>query len=547
MPPNASPAPPDHPGAPLPSSRSLLPAGAPRLRPVVGGYDIHRWPIHVPRVESESLPGWLRRLARRYGITPGAVLDEIGATSRRQVHPDLPALIRADPAGFTRVGLHPSVQAARASSRGATLEQLDGHYWADVRYRRTPRWARASRYCPACLADTGVWTDTWQHPYHLACTIHGLLLEVACPRCQARPLAKPTWLTHDGSPAACHDFINATSSTRYRRRCNTDLTLTPTSQAHPDLLAAQEWLWQVVTAADDGEPVTVIGLPVDAAIVYQAAAEVITENTHDLAAGELRFAEEHGLAVAHLLLTQTSAAAAAELAPQLGGFHPQQGAAPIGPLYRVTHRPRNPVISAISLQQHQGRLTVGAELKFRVGTSAPAYPVAWQVKTSALTLSAGLPELPMAAIPATLWPGSVTLGDPALDVEHGVDAPLGRALAALALARYGSTRGWRLLAVGLGLPARSATTGARHWHGIDQAGSGPPTSLPSPPCSSSCTPPRRRSTTNAGASPPGPTGSWPRPAASGPAAPTSVSPGAGSPGPCGASTPAAISPSRRHR
>ena len=40
------------------------------LRAVVGGYDISRWPLRVPRVAGESLESWLGRLAHRYGLHP---------------------------------------------------------------------------------------------------------------------------------------------------------------------------------------------------------------------------------------------------------------------------------------------------------------------------------------------------------------------------------------------------------------------------------------------------------------------------------------------
>ena len=244
-------------------------------------------------------------------------------------------------------------------------------------------------------------------------------------------------------------------------------------EAHPDLLGAQEWLWTLIAAASREEQVAVVGFHVPAATAYEAAAEIITENTLDPKISDIRFAEEHGLRVAHLLLTEPSLRDAASLAANVRGFNPQEGVAPIGPLFRVQQRPRNAVLTAISLQQHQGQLTVGAELKFRVGTPAPCYPQAWRVTTTPLTPAARLPDLPMSSIPSTLWPGSVTLGSAELDAQFGVDTPFGRAFAAIALARFASDRGWRLIAVNLGLPAHSASTGARHWHAIDKAGHWP--------------------------------------------------------------------------
>jgi len=458
---------------PRPSAEPTPPwarVGPPPLRTIVGGYDIYRWPIYVPRGDAESLAGWKRRLAHRYGITVTGVLAELGIDHRSQAQPDLAAMVAADPTGFARAGLDPALQAARCSVIGAALDRLDAHYWSDIRGRRSPRWTRSSRFCPRCLAESGQWAETWQHPYHLACTSHGVLLEWRCPYCHAEPFAKPTWLAHDGHPTACHDFIDTPTGKRYRERCGTELAETPTVEAHPDLLAAQEWLWSLISATAREVPVTVAGFEVAATAAYEAAAEIITENTLDPKASDIRFAEQHGLQVAHFLLTRSSLGEAASVASEVRGFNPQEGLAPIGPLFRVQQRPRNAVLTAISLQQHQGRLTVGAELKFRVGTPAPCYPQTWRVTTTPLTPAAGLPDLPMSSIPSTLWPESITLGSAELDAQFGVETPLGRAFAAIALARFASDRGWRLIAVNLGLPAHCASTGARHWHAIDKAG-----------------------------------------------------------------------------
>ena len=99
-------------------------AGPPSLRTIVGGYDIYRWPIYVPRGDGESLAGWLRRLAHRYGITVTGVLAELGIDHRSQAQPDLPAMVEADPTGFARAGLDPPQQAARCSVIGASLDRL---------------------------------------------------------------------------------------------------------------------------------------------------------------------------------------------------------------------------------------------------------------------------------------------------------------------------------------------------------------------------------------------------------------------------------------
>ena len=238
------------------------------------------------------------------------------------------------------------------------LSRRRSEAWSRDKIRRNlHHLTRSSRFCPRCLAETGQWAETWQHPYHLACTTHGVLLEWRCPYCHAAPFAKPTWLAHDGSPTACHDFIDTSTGKRYRAPCGTQLSETPIVKAHPDLLGAQEWLWTVIASAAREEQVTVAGFDVPAATAYEAAAEIITENTLDPEISDIRFAEEHGLQVAHLLLTQPSLRDAASLATDVRGFNPQEGLAPIGPLFRVQQRPRNALLTAISLEQHQGQLT----------------------------------------------------------------------------------------------------------------------------------------------------------------------------------------------
>jgi hypothetical protein len=87
--------------------------------------------------------------------------------------------------------LRPGEQAALSAATGAdpgvlsamTLERYDQVAVSIDRERRTlthpPAWRRhaGSRYCPACLRETGGrWQLSWRLPWTYACLIHSCLL-----------------------------------------------------------------------------------------------------------------------------------------------------------------------------------------------------------------------------------------------------------------------------------------------------------------------------------------------------------------------------------
>jgi len=293
------------------------------------------------------------------------------------------------------------------------------------------------------------------------------MLAQRCPRCAACPYQRASWLSFSGPVEACANLVTVPSGGYRRHRCGADLGQAEPEIAEGPTLAAQEWLLEIVAAAANNTTVTAIGLPVDPSIAYGAAADIITENlTADQASSAPP--ETAALRKAHLILSQADVKAAGLLTNLVHGFEPHAGMAPLG-RWAAPKRPRNPLLVAISLQQHQGHLSYGSELKFRVGTSAAQYPAAWRVTSAPLTEAAAQPEIPMAWIPAGLWDGVITLG-PETDAQFGISTNIGRAFAALALARFGSVRSWPYLAINLALPAGLAVRGAKHWKALDSAG-----------------------------------------------------------------------------
>lgn len=434
---------------------------------LVDNREATRWPIDVPRRPGESHDGWLRRIGHRYGISGRAALDALGIPMRAQVHPNVDTLTAShrllfEAAGFN-TGSHPA--------NDLTLRALDHRYWSRIRAREQR--LRSFQFCPECLNEDPVWWDTWRHPVHVACVRHGVLLSRNCAACGGKPFNRPSWSTYDGPVTACTDFINnSTDERRYRERCSADLGDQTSEPAPPELLAAQQWLFTIVAAHRNAEPMTVIGLETSATTAYRAVAEILRTNCTTRPSGDLADVSE-ALQAAHVVLTRPNVGEAAAAMTDLSGL---DGQAPLKPFNQstATWSIRNPINKAIHLQQKQGRIAHSAELTYRVGTHAPCEPA--PKNTSApneFVPCADLPELPLQWLPRALWIGSLSLGDNRTDDELGITTPVGRAFGAMALGRFGSRRTWRFLAAQLGLPASAAKNGGSHWRAIENSGMWP--------------------------------------------------------------------------
>ena len=81
------------------------------------------------------------------------------------------------------------MQLATYTGRGINLDALI--------QQRTPAAARASartqwvhltgsRFCPACLAQDGIWRLAWRLPWTACCLTHRIVLAHRCPACGHR-------------------------------------------------------------------------------------------------------------------------------------------------------------------------------------------------------------------------------------------------------------------------------------------------------------------------------------------------------------------------
>lgn len=193
------------------------PAAAPEpparasLRRIPGGYTLTGWPLHVPPADGETTIGWLRRASHRHGLTPKRMLQTLsprplGAASRLNTwirSADLaPALL-----GFPMPPPDPAIP-KRENLHGW---QIDAH-------------PDGAHYCPACLADDGIWRAGWREPWALTCPHHRLRLLDRCPACGGRPWHNRAWLTLKLPPTLCAQRVRGRTGKNW---CGNDLGEAP--------------------------------------------------------------------------------------------------------------------------------------------------------------------------------------------------------------------------------------------------------------------------------------------------------------------------------
>lgn len=255
-----------------------------------------------------------------------------------------------------------------------------------------------------------------------------------------------------------------TPRTRYVT-CGQDLREAPVGRADERSSRLQEWIVDLALRAhtDPEETTEVCGLRTSARDLFDAVLELVTEqaggtkylNLPDRAPQDLL----RRLAAAREVLTQPDARAATELAARHQLLNPGGTVTPIAPDHILTRRPRNPLLTAIRFASLGNHLPASSQLVFRIGSGRPRYP-------SQSRPDQGLPAVDatqLAWIPQQIWPG---LLDPWVDDNDHRD----RAASSMLLAKVGSTRPWRLIAVDLGLPAAFAPHPAsliRHLKRID--------------------------------------------------------------------------------
>ncbi|MEV6401133.1 TniQ family protein, partial [Streptomyces sp. NPDC051907] len=195
-------------------------------------------PIRYPPYPGEALDSWLEAVAARLNCPFTDVLSALGLPNRdlaaaAPVLPRWTTLATPDElAAITEVtGTPTEVLAAM------TLQSYDGHAVVIVpgqrRVHRQILWGRAgSRFCPACLEDTGGrWQVTWRLGWTFACTRRHLLLADRCPACHRTPRLRSHPRTEVPRPGRCSS--PSPGGDPRPRRCHHPLADTPVTALTP--------------------------------------------------------------------------------------------------------------------------------------------------------------------------------------------------------------------------------------------------------------------------------------------------------------------------
>lgn len=217
-------------------------------------------PVSLAPRHGESIESWLEHLAGANGLTAAQLVTHLrhaGVGTRYLTLAPSPQTIRAL-AALARV-TDQAVQAATLAAFDGTaldlsgLEPADRHSYRQVAARGwTP--ARGTQICPACLAETGTWQNTWRLLLVTACTRHQNLLVTVCPSCR-RPFRDQhhSHLRRVGPALVCGNPLGAGPT----RQCQHDLTTISSTPAAHDVLALQTR----VDTALAGRTVRVLGEP----------------------------------------------------------------------------------------------------------------------------------------------------------------------------------------------------------------------------------------------------------------------------------------------
>jgi hypothetical protein len=214
-------------------------------------------PARIEPLPGEALDSWLEALAYRMHMPAGDFLASVGLVrrDRRRKAPD-------EPYRDWMIQLQPGEAADIAAVTGTTARQVmamtlsayDGRALVidpdSGQVNRRRLWGRnaGSRYCPACLAETGGrWSLEWRLGWSFACVRHGCLLADACPQCGRMQRIRRSRSDRTQDPGHCgYPAVGGTASIR----CGADLRDAPLTQLSADhpALSAQRIILDVIEA-----------------------------------------------------------------------------------------------------------------------------------------------------------------------------------------------------------------------------------------------------------------------------------------------------------
>jgi hypothetical protein len=353
-------------------------------------------PLRVGLADGEAFDSWLRRLAHRNGLPLLRPAPALGLGDRLHVWRNY-ALTWHLPADLlrrveTQAGLGP------ASLNAAVLDQFDPLGWKPI---------PGSRYCPACLTESGgQWKIRWQLPHVFACTIHRCVLASVCPVCGRTPHSRLSEHCGTASLTAC-----TIGTSRHGKSCTGDLLIHQPQYLPADdpRLAAQRWIDHRLDRMNTGDntgdhTAAVVDLrDLDALTVWLRQRLHSAELAHfgpDTVTAIEQFRQRRNVYKRHqpaaALLAAALASHAIAVITSADGGRDGEGSGSVAPLlrdvytqYRTGQRPstRGPMIlshrrlTSLSpplqrklLRRINGQLPVTERLRYRTRTDTPRLP-----------------------------------------------------------------------------------------------------------------------------------------------------------------------------
>lgn len=239
-----------------------------------------------------------------------------------------------------------------------------------------------------------------------------------------------------------------------------------------DLIRVQQFITSLCERyflAPEGN-LTIAGVDVTATIAFDSLCELLDESLDIFTLftpGYDRTKLTTALRSCYTILSSPTATDAAHNADDIGLLNPGGPITPIGPDNVILRRPRNPLLAAIRIHSLQSSLSPTTQLMLSCGNRWPRYPIReTETDRNWLRLREHDPELPEpnpAWIPQVLWPNAIWRSGMA---PPGIEATA----QAMALAKMGDVRSWKLIALDLGLPKDVSTPVTRYWRQIVRSG-----------------------------------------------------------------------------
>jgi hypothetical protein len=342
-----------------------------------------RIPIRLDPIAGESLDGWLDAYAQRLRVPTVDLAEALGVPRGLRRYPKLALghdTLDAEQIARRACGIDP----AHVRALWVGPARYDRLVTARVRgfiLARATRPLAWSRFCPACLVDSGGrWLAAWRLPWYLACATHHTLLACGCPHCHGpqRDRHIRADRVDDLTTLCCRP--TGEHAGRGDNRCRHDLTAAASLEpAAPELIAVQAQLIDLLASAISDR---------DAGDLVDQLVDVLVVATHvglDLRA-----------------LTGDRHDATSVLAKPLTEAH-RVLADPTGQrLHRLADTPGRPIPH--SWNQASPSLDA-ALLGHRDGRLSPTYRLRYRSMTTTARRPEGIaPTARLHAMPLALWP-----------------------------------------------------------------------------------------------------------------------------------------------